>query len=130
MRPWQHAEKRAALALGGRRVKRERFESAPDVADVPGFAVEVKYRKRLPRLVVEALRQAEGYAILGARPVAVLFERGSREGIAVLRLADFATIAGNPDSRLVTARQSAGSSLGPSVEPIAPEAPRKRKGAA
>lgn len=93
MRPWQHAEKRAALALGGRRVKRERFESAPDVADVPGFAVEVKYRKRLPRLVVEALRQAEGYAILGQRPVAVLFERGSREAIAVLRLSDFATVA-------------------------------------
>lgn len=127
MRAWQRAEKRTAVALGGRRVTRERFESAPDVADVPGFAVEVKYRKRLPRLVVEALRQAEGYAILGARPVAVLFERGSREGIAVLRLADFATIARNPDSRPGKAADSAGPKLGPSVEPRASEARRERK---
>lgn len=93
MRPWQHAEERAARALGGRRVKRERFESAPDVEDVPGWTAEVKYRKRLPRLVVEALAQAEAYSILGAKPVAVLFERGSRVGIAVLRLDDFASLA-------------------------------------
>ena len=130
MRPWQRAEERAARALRGRRVRRERHESAPDIAEVPGWLPEVKYRKRLPRLIVEALRQAEGYAILGARPVAVLFERGSREGIAVLRLADFATIAGNPDSRLATTRQSAGPSLGPSGAPIASEAPQGRKGAA
>lgn len=93
MKPWAHAEERTARALRGRRVKRERFESAPDIADVPGLLVEVKYRKRLPRLVVEALRQAEGYAILGQRPVAVLFERGSRVGLAVLRLSDFAELA-------------------------------------
>ncbi len=36
MKPWAHAEKRAAVALGGRRVRRERFESAPDIVDVPG----------------------------------------------------------------------------------------------
>ena len=93
MRPWARAEERTARALGGRRVKRERFESAPDVADVPGWLPEVKYRKRLPRVVVAALRQAEAYAILGQRPVVVLFERGSRTGIAVLRLDDFAAIA-------------------------------------
>jgi len=91
-RPWQHAEKRAARALRGRRVERARFESAPDIVEVPGWLPEVKYRKRLPRLVVNALRQAEAYAILGQKPVAVLFERGSREGLAVLRLADFAEI--------------------------------------
>lgn len=92
MRPWGRAEARAAAALGGRRVRRERFDSAPDVADVPGWLPEVKYRRRLPRLVVDALRQAEAYAILGQKPVAVLFERGSREGIAALRLADFAEL--------------------------------------
>ncbi|MCL4809469.1 MAG: hypothetical protein KJ062_17025 [Thermoanaerobaculia bacterium] len=91
-RPWQRAEKRAARALRGRRVERARFESAPDIAEVPGWLPEVKYRKRLPRLVVNALRQAEAYAILGQKPVAVLFERGSRAGLAVLRLADFAEI--------------------------------------
>lgn len=91
-RPWQNAEERAARALRGRRVKRARFESAPDVVDVPGWLPEVKYRKRLPRLVMDALRQAAAYAILGQRPVAILFERGSREGLAVLRLADFAEL--------------------------------------
>ena len=88
------AETKAAEALGGRRVARERFESAPDVADVPGWVPEVKYRKRLPRLVVDALRQAGAYAIFDQRPLVVLFERGSREGIAVLRLADFAELIG------------------------------------
>jgi len=92
VRPWAHAEKRAAVALGGRRVKRERFESAPDIVDVPGWTPEVKYRKRLPRLVVDALAQAEGYSILGQKPVAVLFERGSRAGLAVIRLDDFAAL--------------------------------------
>jgi hypothetical protein len=92
MRPWANAERRAAAVLGGRRVRRERFESAPDVADVPGWLPEVKYRKRLPKLVTDALRQAELYAILGQKPVAVLFERGSRVGLAVLRLRDFAEL--------------------------------------
>lgn len=91
-RAWQHAEQRAATVLGGRRVKRGKFESAPDIVGVPGWLPEVKHRKRLPRLVVDALAQAEGYAILGQKPVAVLFERGSREGLAVLRLSDFADL--------------------------------------
>ena len=92
MKPWQHAERRGAKLLGGARVERGRFESAPDIVDVPGWLPEVKYRKRLPRLVVDALAQAEGYAILGQKPVAVLFERGSRVGLAVLRLDDFASL--------------------------------------
>lgn len=60
--------------------------------DVPGWLPEVKYRKRLPRLVVDALAQATAYAILGQRPVVVLFERGSRAGLAVVRLEDFALL--------------------------------------
>ena len=92
MKSWARAEERAAEDLGGERVTRGKFESAPDIVGVPGWVPEVKYRKRLPRLVVDALAQAEGYAILGQKPVAVLFERGSREGLAVLRLADFADL--------------------------------------
>lgn len=95
MKPWAYAEERAAKALGGRRVRRERFESAPDLEGIDGWTPEVKYRARLPRLVVQALRQAAAYAILGARPVAILFERGSREGIACLRLDDFALLIRN-----------------------------------
>lgn len=92
MKSWARAEERAAKALGGRRVKRDRYESAPDIEGLEGWCPEVKSRRRLPRLVVDALAQAEGYAILGQKPVAVLFERGSRAGLAVLRLADFAEL--------------------------------------
>lgn len=102
MRPWQYAEERATdalVAVGARRVKRERYESAPDIVGVPGWLPEVKYRKRLPKLVVDALRQAEGYAILGQKPVAVLFEKGSRTGLAVLRLDDFAELVKNKGGR-------------------------------
>lgn len=94
MRPWQYAEERAARVLGGRRVRRERFQSAPDVVDVPGWLPEIKYRRRLPKLVTDALAQATAYSILGQKPVVVLFEKGSRSGIACLRLEDFASIVG------------------------------------
>ena len=94
---WKRAEARAAKALGGHRyVRADHLESAPDVVDVPGWCPEVKYRRRLPRLVVDALGQAARYAILGQRPVAVLFERGSRVGLAVLRLEDFAELVREP----------------------------------
>lgn len=93
MTAWKDAERRAARALGGKRVIRSsQGESAPDVVDVPGWVPEVKYRKRLPVLVTDALRQAEGYAILGQKPVAILFERGKRSALAVLRLEDFAEL--------------------------------------
>lgn len=92
-RAWKHAEVRAARALGGRRhVRESAFESAPDVVDVPGWVPEVKHRRRLPVLVTGALAQATAYAILGQRPLAVLFERGSRRGIACLWLEDLADL--------------------------------------
>ncbi len=90
---WKDAERRTAKALGGKRVVRtSRLESAPDVVGVPGWVPEVKYRRRLPTLLTAALQQASGYAILGQRPVAVLFERGARRGIAAIYLDDFAAL--------------------------------------
>lgn len=65
---------------------------APDVVDVAGWQPEVKYRKRLPLLVTAALAQATSYSILGQRPVAVLYEKGARRGIACLWLDDFARL--------------------------------------
>ena len=64
VRPWQRAEERTARALGGRRVRRARFEVAPDIEQTPGLVVEVKSRGRLPALVVGALEQASRYRVL------------------------------------------------------------------
>jgi hypothetical protein len=99
VRPWQRAEERAVRALLGRRVRRERHESAPDIVDVAGWLPEVKYRKRLPRLVVDALRLAEAYAILGQKAAAVFFEKGSRAALAVVRFEDFARLVRNAAAR-------------------------------
>lgn len=97
MTTWSRREREAARALGSRRVVRHRGQSAPDVAPVvlPGGEVlqpEVKHRKRLPRLLADALSQALRYEP-GATPVAIVSEhRGA--ALAVLRLADFARLVG------------------------------------
>ena len=91
-------ERQAAELLGTTRVKRSRYESAPDVAPVRlpcGLTLmpEVKTRRRLPKLVTGALAQAERYAPPGAIPAAVLSETGG-EPMIVLALRAFRRIAG------------------------------------
>ena len=86
--PWTHAARRTAKALGGRRVVRQQYESAPDIEGVEGMAVEVKHRARLPVLVTSALAKARKYAAPGGIAVAVLYQKGARDGVACLRLAD------------------------------------------
>lgn len=97
VKPWIYAEHRAALTLGGERVKRRRGESAPDVRPVrlPNGELlqpECKTRRRLPRLVMAALDQARGY-LPGAVPVAIISEKGG-EAIACLPLRDLARLLG------------------------------------
>ena len=91
-------EREAAEQLGTERVRfRPRFVAAPDVLPVvlPSGDVlqaEAKTRKRLPRLIVDALAQATRYAP-GAVPVAILSQTGGA-AIACLPLADFARLLG------------------------------------
>lgn len=91
-------EQAAADVLGGERVRyRPRFESAPDIRpirlqDGRTIQVEAKTRKRLPAIVLEALRQAERYA-RGAIPVGVIRERGGK-ALAVLWLPHLASLLG------------------------------------
>jgi hypothetical protein len=90
-------ERQAAEVLGSERVHRARFERAPDVKPIrleDGRVVvpEVKTRKRLPRWLLAALRQAAGYH-RDATPLAVVSELGG-EPIAVLRLVDLAEMVG------------------------------------
>ena len=91
-------ERATAKALGGKRVRRSRFESAPDLEalELPcGLVVQIecKARESLPALVVGALDQARKYAPEGAIPVAVLRARGAAP-VTVLSLKHFALIAG------------------------------------
>lgn len=91
-------ERQAAEILGTKRVKRSRYESAPDVEPVRlpcGLTVmcEVKTRRRLPALVTKALAQAKGYGPAGAIPAAVLSATGG-EPVIVLPLRAFRRVAG------------------------------------
>ena len=93
-------EQAAADVLGSERVKyRPRFVSAPDVRpirlkDGSEIQVEAKTRKRLPAVILEALRQAERYA-RGAIPVGVIREKGGR-ALAVLWLPHLASLLNIP----------------------------------
>lgn len=98
-------EREAATALGTERVRhRPRYVSAPDTLPVrlPSGDVlqpEVKTRKRLPRLIVDALTQAMRYQA-DAIPVAVISETGGH-AIACLPLEDLARLLGLQPQRLV-----------------------------
>lgn len=90
-------EKTTADVLGTKRVRRSRFQKAPDVFAVTlpsghTLQAECKTRKRLPGLVLEALKQAKGYTP-GAIPVAVIRQKGGR-AIACLDLRVLAGLLG------------------------------------
>lgn len=91
-------ERQAATLLGTERVKRSRFESAPDCKPVTlpcgvVLSPEIKTRKKLPALVRTALTQAKGYGPPGSVPAAVLSETGG-EPVIVVPLRAFRLIAG------------------------------------
>jgi predicted nucleic acid-binding protein len=90
-------EERTATVLQTTRVRRTRFESAPDVRPVTlasGLVLqpEAKTRARLPLVIGQALEQARRY-LPDAIALAVIRQRGGR-AIACLDLDDFARIAG------------------------------------
>lgn len=87
-------ELEAADAFGVKRVRRARYESAPDIEPVvlstgDVLSVEVKSRATLPVLLRDALDQAKGYPV----PVAVLSALGG-SAVACLPLADFVRLLG------------------------------------
>jgi hypothetical protein len=82
----KHAERELARILGGRRVGH--LGGADVIAG--HLCAEVKTRRRLPRWLVGAVQQAEGYA--GERlPVAILHQAGERydQALVVCRLGDW-----------------------------------------
>jgi hypothetical protein len=101
-------ERDAAKALGGRRTAKIGARgSRPDVSAIRlacGVVLipEAKARKRLPRVITDALDQARRYAP-GCEPLAVLRELGGR-ALVVLELHAFARIAG-VESEVLTSRR-------------------------
>lgn len=90
--PWKQLERDAAAALGGKRhLRAHRGEPGPDVdlpADLP-FAVECKYRKALPKLLLEGLAQARRSAGKDKIPLLIVKQHRQQGALAVLDLGDF-----------------------------------------
>jgi hypothetical protein len=94
---WTRRERQAAELLGSRRVRRERYESAPDVEPVrledgTVLVPESKTRKALPRWLVGAVAQARAY-VAGCVPLVIVSELGG-EPLALLPLRDLARLVG------------------------------------
>ena len=80
---WKSCERRAAKYIGGERVPitgRQRG-SAPDIAH-PWLSVEVKYRKKLPDWIKDAMSQAKASQVGQQLPVVILCEKGEEMGRA------------------------------------------------
>jgi len=84
---WKRAERRVASLLHGERTGAT-GEATPDVVS-DWLAVEVKYRRRLPSWLKDALSQARVNASAGKLPIVVLREKGDRGGWVLLGLGDF-----------------------------------------
>lgn len=100
-------EARTAAALGGRRVRRSRFEKVSDLEPLalPSGAViivECKSRQALPALVTGALAQAREYGTAEMLPVAVLAAKGCAP-VVCMTLADFRVAVGLPAKEAVDA---------------------------
>lgn len=97
-------ENRAATILGSARVRRGRFQKAPDVVPLKlacgrDAVAECKTRKVVPRIVRQAIEQAEGY-VEGAIGLGVIRQKGSQRIVVCCWLEDFAQIAGIAPAQL------------------------------
>ena len=92
-------EDRLAASLGTTRFKnRPRYTKSPDVLPVKlpnGFVLqgESKSRGKLPKWIYDSLAQAEGYTP-NAIGLVALYQKGSSEALAVLRLHDLCLLLG------------------------------------
>lgn len=100
--PWKQLERDSAALLGGRRYLRgANFGASAGDVDLPPEspfgAVEVKYRRRLPALLVEALAQARANARDDRPPIAVLKQRQMKGAIVAMDLDDFVRLTRGAD---------------------------------
>lgn len=103
---WKAAERRIARLFGGQRTG----PTGRDDNDIthPLLAVEVKYRRSLPKWALECLQQARsGRSAAGKTPVTVMLGRGMRvgDGLLVVRVADFEELFGELQSSTGASQQ-------------------------
>jgi hypothetical protein len=90
MKPWKAAEYSAAKKLGGKRIALSggRGASAKGDVELPGWLVEVKYRKlfAVMTMFLEVERKARKE---GKNALLILKERGNHGELAVMRIEYF-----------------------------------------
>lgn len=86
---WKSLERETAKMLDGKRVSRggDFSQSLPDVWHVK-YGIECKYRKTLPKLITDGLKQAKLYNN-SKIPLLVLKEKGKHDTIVCLSLKHF-----------------------------------------
>lgn len=89
---WKSVEREIARRLGGERVP-VTGRARGDVPDVitSWCAAEVKYRRKLPLWLIEAVEQAVASAHGDQLPIVVLHQHGERydSALVIMRLSDF-----------------------------------------
>jgi len=91
-KPWKACERRVARYIGGERIPITGRQRG-DVADIKHnwLSVEVKYRKKLPDWIKDAMSQAKAAQRGGRMPVVIMCEKGEEIGKAwiMCELGDF-----------------------------------------
>jgi len=86
-KPWRRAEEKIAKMFGGKRIKHDGVEGA-DV-DSDWATVQVKYRKKLPEWIVNAVRNAQDYSTADKLPCAALVEANTGKTLIIIDAANF-----------------------------------------
>lgn len=84
---WKNFERETAKALGGKRVIRDYGSTREDV-EHPNFSIECKYRKNIPKLITEGLRQAKR-SNASKTPLLVVKQHNMKGAIVCMSLSDF-----------------------------------------
>lgn len=96
---WKKRERSISRIFGGKRNGATGHRD--NDIDHPLFAIEVKYRKELPRWALDCLNQAKGARNASDKiPMAILIGRYMRvtDGLVVMRCQDFQDLCGRIDS--------------------------------
>lgn len=93
---WKAHERAVAKKFGGKRISRgSDFSVRSGDIDHPTLSIECKYRKNIPKLIVEALKQAKGYSP-DKIPVAAIKQRQMEGFVVCLWIDDFLKLTQKP----------------------------------
>jgi len=86
---WKRVEREIAKRFGTNRNTAKGL-AVPDVV-TESFSIEVKSRKKVPRWIKNAVKQAENNCVSGTLPLVVIHESGEpyNDALVIMRLKDF-----------------------------------------